>query len=155
MIYQWSKTSRSPRPGLKAQDVGERLEKIRAAAELTAERVVEDARPPEAVLHPAFEWDDFAAAEEWRKEQARALIRAVVVSTDSEEPDRTIRAFVVVSELGEESYEAISTVMEDPVLRSQVLARAMREFKAWQARYQDYAELAKVFTAASKVKVPA
>lgn len=153
MIYQWKKGAHSP-VSLKAQDVGERLERLRSKGELTAEVVVEDARPPESVLHPAFEWDDRAAAEEYRREQARLLIRSIVVPI-SDESEQTVRAFVVVTELGEDSYEAIHLVMENAQLRAQVLTRAMREFKAWQTRYQDFAELAKVFAAGAKVKVSA
>lgn len=44
---------------------------------LTAEIVLEEARKPTSVLHKCFEWDDTKAAEEWRKEQARKLIRTV------------------------------------------------------------------------------
>jgi hypothetical protein len=152
MQYQW-KLGSHVHGKLSPQTVGERLEKIRAGSQLTAETVVEDARPPEAALHPAFEWDDTVAAEEFRKAQARQLIGAVVVAVNSDEPERLIRAFVVVNEAGEDSYEAIAMVMEDANLRQQVLARAMREFQQWQTRYRDYVELAKVFAAASKVKV--
>lgn len=154
MIYQWTQGAHR-RGGITAQMAGERLERIRSTGELTAEAVVEDSRPPEAVLHPWFEWDDRIAAEEFRKEQARNLIRNVVVAVSPTEPERTVRAFVVVNELGDDTYEAIHTVMEDSQLRKQVLERAMREFQSWQRRYQEYAELAKVFSAAAKVKIPA
>jgi hypothetical protein len=48
---------------------------------LRAPDVVNEARPDEAVLHPAFEWDDAVAGEAFRKHQARNLIRAVKIET--------------------------------------------------------------------------
>jgi len=46
---------------------------------LTAAAVVDSARDPQSPLHRYFEWDDTSAAESWRLEQARSLIRSVRV----------------------------------------------------------------------------
>jgi hypothetical protein len=51
---------------------------------LTAEAIVEDARNPESILHECFEWDDSIAAELYRIEQARAMVRSVRVETVTE-----------------------------------------------------------------------
>lgn len=45
--------------------------------ELTTEVVIEDAKDENSPLHNYFQWDDAKAAHEWRKEQARRLIREV------------------------------------------------------------------------------
>ena len=45
--------------------------------ELTTEVVIADARDPDSPLHDHFDWDDEAAADNWRREQARRLIRSV------------------------------------------------------------------------------
>src|SRR3990167_767507 len=45
---------------------------------LTADLVVRDARNPTSPLHVCFEWDDGLAAEAWREQQARTLMRSVV-----------------------------------------------------------------------------
>jgi hypothetical protein len=155
VIYQWKNGSK-PHGGVPAQVVGERLQTLRdRGVRLNAQIVKEDARPPESPLHKAVFWKSpNEAAEAWYDDQAGYLLRSVVISS-STDPNETMRAFVVVNDVGEDAYEAIATVMEDPDLRAQVLARALREFKAWQTRYHDFAELAKVFAAASKVKVPA
>lgn len=44
---------------------------------LTTQAVIEDAKDENSPLHGYFEWDDAAAAEKWRTEQARRLIREV------------------------------------------------------------------------------
>lgn len=56
---------------------------------LTAEQVVEAARPDGSALHGCFEWDDSKAAESYRIEQARELIRRVKIEVTIEE--RTIK----------------------------------------------------------------
>jgi hypothetical protein len=51
---------------------------------LRAQIVVDEARPDDAPLHPAFEWDDLVAAEYYRREQARSLIKTVQVVREDE-----------------------------------------------------------------------
>ncbi len=72
------------------------LEAIRAADSdgvLYPKNVVQWAREnPESTLHGELEWDDAKAAEEYRTDQARAIIRVVVVQS-KETPDM-IRAYV-------------------------------------------------------------
>lgn len=47
---------------------------------LTPDAVVADAADPNSPLHDAFEWDDSKAAQAYRIEQARVLIRSVEVT---------------------------------------------------------------------------
>jgi hypothetical protein len=150
VIYQWKEGSK-PHGKLKAQIVGERLESIRATVgHLTASAVVEDARPPGAVLHPAFEWDDSIAAERYREEMARHMLRSVVSMPDSAPDSPPIRAFVVISEVGEQSYVPTYVAMSDAQLRQQVLNRALAELKQFQARYRELHELADIFAAINR-----
>ena len=52
---------------------------------LTPDLVVRAARAESSPLHQCFEWDDSAAAQAWREEQARTLIRSirVEITTDT------------------------------------------------------------------------
>lgn len=59
-----------------------------------AEAVVEAARHPDHVLHRYFEWDDSAAAEQWRLMQARALIRKVMVTMPTEEGGKKVPKYI-------------------------------------------------------------
>lgn len=56
---------------------------------LTPNAVVDDAKNPSSPLHDQFEWDNDVAAEKYRLEQARELIRKVRVDIEVEE--KTIR----------------------------------------------------------------
>ena len=59
---------------------------------LTASQVLEVARSPDSPLHPYFEWDDSIAAEQWRLEQARELIRRVKIVVEIDEVEfKTMR----------------------------------------------------------------
>jgi hypothetical protein len=63
-----------------AQIAGERFVELKEErGELTAEAVIEDAQPEDSPIHPFFEWDDCAAAEKYRREQARHLLRSVAI----------------------------------------------------------------------------
>lgn len=150
MQFAWK--SGYPTRGLDAQMVGEELEAIRERhGGITAEVVVDEARPEDAPLHPAFEWDDKIAAEEYRKEQARNLIRAVVIRRPEAEERVPIRAFVTVrEEAGNTVYTSTVAALSDEELRRQVLERALRELNAWRRRYDDLAELAEVLAAADR-----
>lgn len=46
---------------------------------LTPQQVVEEARPKNSLLHSCFEWNDSSAANSWRIEQARTLIKRVKI----------------------------------------------------------------------------
>ncbi|MBM4179857.1 MAG: hypothetical protein FJ211_11105 [Ignavibacteria bacterium] len=73
--------------GIDAQTAGDELARIQDHhGELTAPLVVDEARPDDAALHPAFEWDDEIAAELHRQHQARTLIRSVQIK----QPDETV-----------------------------------------------------------------
>lgn len=73
--------------GVDAKTAGDELARIQDQhGELTAPLVVDEARPDDAPLHPAFEWDDQLAAELHRQQQARSLIRSVQVVQSDEPP---------------------------------------------------------------------
>jgi hypothetical protein len=133
-----------------AEIVAKRLEKLRKKNRLTPEHVLEDAANPLSPLHPYFEWDDSAAAKEYRLIQARQLIRSVVVSFDGQP---TINSYVHIAAEEENYYERTDVAMVQVDTREYVLRRAHRELMAWQERYAQYEEFAAVFAAAKKVRV--
>lgn len=152
MIYQW-KHGAHIRGSVSAQAAGERLEALRQEhGQLTAEIAVEDARPEDAPLHPAFEWDDAVAAENYRLVQAREVIRSVVVVRQDNADANPIRAFVVIGDIGEQEYTSTYVALADPAMRQQVLSRALRELQQWERKYQELEELAGVLSAAREIR---
>jgi len=62
------------------KDVAERLEQLeQASGNLSPDAVVADAADITSPLHDFFEWDDTAAAQQYRLGQARLLIRRVKI----------------------------------------------------------------------------
>ena len=102
-----------------------------------------------SVLKKFFEWDDTAAAEIYRLEQARGLIRAVhIVYEDA--PAVQTRAYEMTIESQEESkpvtmYRSTEDVLADPDSRAELLKRAMGELVSFQRRFRGLQELAVVF----------
>lgn len=141
-----------------AQIVGpelERIEHVRGC--LKPAEIVEESRPEEAPLHRFFEWDNSQAAQLYRQEQARTLIRSVVLITVGEQETAPTRAFVCVtqskSETAFEGSAYISTVraMRDDDYRGQVLQNAYDELSAFRHRYKHLQELADVIAAIDTV----
>lgn len=137
-----------------ANAVGMHLEMLREKfkGELTPNDVVDDARNHNSPLHSFFEWDDTEAAQQWRLQQARGLIRAVVaIIVDDKEPARRIQAFVHVPENGAPHYRATDHAMSQERTRGMILQQAWKEFRAWQKRYEHLEELADFFKATTEV----
>ncbi len=137
-----------------ADAVGHRLEDLRQKfkGELTPADVVNDARSHNSPLHSFFEWNDGEAAQQYRLQQARGLIRAVVaVVLNEEEPAKRMQAFVHVPEAGAPHYRATDHAMSQERTREMVLRQAWREFQAWRKRYEHLDELAELFSSGDKV----
>jgi hypothetical protein len=114
------------------------------AGELTPDLVLEAARDETSPLHSHFEWDDSEAAEKWRQEQARRLIRSVRIvyreATDAERK-RTVRKYVSVQQPeGRRAYRESAEIAQDPVARRLVLADMEREWKTLMRKYGEYEE---------------
>ena len=151
MIYQWKSGARL---GIAVQVAGEELERIRTYnnGRLESEMVVDAARAPENPLHPVFEWDDEAAANKFRIEQAKYLIRSVEVVVENRPDAPPLRAFVSVVRDDDRSYTSVSHAMADANLRQQVLLQALKELEAWRQRYAELVELANVMVAIDEAR---
>lgn len=123
--------------GVSAQTVGETLTAMHAKhGKLTAAAVVDDSRPEDAPLHPAFEWRDSVAGEAWRHHQARNLIKRVTVVDDAEDKDQRPRQ-VYVHVPDERAYQPVSVVVQQPDMYLSALAQLMRKVQEASAAVDD------------------
>lgn len=146
VIYGWRSGSRV---NLDAQAVGAAIERLtkRHNGVLEPGHIVDAARDEASPMHPHFQWDDAAAAELYREDQARELVRSLTVDISrSNLESRPIRAFVNVETGGERGYVSTATAMSSEDLRRQVLQRAFAELEAWRARHAELSELARIFS---------
>ena len=146
MKYNWKPGSRIK---ISVSETVERLEHIRKRSMvLTPELVVADAEPNNAVLHGEFEWNNKKAGTMYRLEQARHLIRSIIVIHDDKP---AVRAFISIVIDEERSYTPIEVAVNDPALREQILLRAAAELESWRKRYTDLEEFAAVYSAIDRV----
>lgn len=111
--YRWRSGARTG--GVKPDVAYVEFERIRAEEGRIAPSVVVDAaRDEDNPLHPAFEWDDAVAGDEYRLIQARQLIRSLVIRKAEQEP-RTIYVHISAAK-GEGGYQPIDVVVERPEL---------------------------------------
>lgn len=144
-IYSFAEGYSCP---LSANVVHEELEKIRAqhGGILSATDVVEAARNHSHPLHECFCWDDRKAALEYRKNEARALIRSVrVICPDDDVPIKMIQYLSVVDPDKGRGYQPSSRVMSDAELKSQAINDCLVQLQALKRRYGHLNELAAVF----------
>lgn len=149
MIYKWKTNYHKVKPDV----AGAELERIEKSKGLTAKNVVEESRPQDAPLHKEFTWDDKLAAEKYREEEARCLIRDIIVELDGDDKQVITRGFVNLSTPSNKTneYEAISTVLTDVKKTSALLENAKRDMKIFKTKYNTLKELAGVFKEIDKI----
>jgi hypothetical protein len=145
MVYQWKPGAFAP---VSAQIVGEELNKIQIEKGrfFKPADVVAVAKDDASVLHPIFEWNDIKAAARYREDQAKYIIRNVVIINQDDEQKAPVRAFVsvVVGERGESNYTTLSNAMSDDDFRAQILRQADADIRAFEAKYARFMEVASV-----------
>lgn len=113
-----------------------------AHGKLTPNLVVEAARNPTHPLHSRFEWDNTTAAEKYRLEQARGLIRLVRVRYINREGEpATIRSFHSVrAPEGGYTYQPLDNIIENPAITKIILAEMRRDWHTLKRRYERFEE---------------
>jgi hypothetical protein len=138
-----------------AQRVGEVLVELQSenGGRLTPRVYVDAARPSESPLHPTLEWDNLRAAELYREDQARHVIRCIRVATPNEKGEqeqRRVFVNVIESVDGEDQngYAPLARVLSSDDLRQQLIVQARRDLAAFKKRYAELADLVSVADAA-------
>lgn len=122
---------------------------------LPAGAVVQWAREhPRSKLHGRFEWDDSAAAEQFRLWQARSLIAKVTIEP---RPDVHVRAWVSLPSDrvgGDAAYRPTVRVMSDAGLRAELIKTVVDELARVRRKHADLVELASIWQAIDGASAP-
>lgn len=135
-----------PNKGIDAQKAFDALEVIRHQNNgLTDDAVVAAAKPQEHTLHKWFEWDDSVAAVEYRRDQAKNLLRSIEV-TYEERPEIKTRVYEVEHKsrrCDEERtvYTTTEEILQNPEARDRLIAEAIRQAMAFRRRFKAIHEL--------------
>ena len=122
-----------------AQPAGEIMAVMESNNELTAKNLVDVSRDEDAPLHDYFEWDDAVAAEAFREEQGRYLIRAIVRIEESDNPDQSGNEPVKVyyaPETADPHYWSIETICKSEDKAQKLYLSALSELKRFEHRFQ-------------------
>lgn len=112
---------------------------------VTPQEILEKGRDPKTELHKCFEWDDSKAAEKYRIQQARAIVRCLVIK-ETDEPKSgkpEVRVFYKTS--GNDGYKPTTIIMQNRDEYVRLLERAYAELSAFKAKYRILTELDGVF----------
>lgn len=130
-----------------AQKIGPILNRLARKGKSSARDILEEAQSKDSPLHEFFEWDDTAAAEKYRLEQARYMARSIVVIVEHEDTGepKELRAFpcvtVETANPGRTShYVSLTMVKGDQKLLADVVRQAKSELRAFRNKYEAYAE---------------
>lgn len=135
-----------PTKGIEAEKAFNALESIRKQNNgLTDDAVVQAAKPQNHTLHKWFEWDDSVAAVEYRRDQARNLLRSLEV-TYEERPEIKTRVYEVEHKSrprDEERtvYTTTEEILQNPEARDRLIAEAIRQAMAFRRRFKAIHEL--------------
>lgn len=146
MVYKWKDAARLKTD---AQTAGEICEKLEKNGGLTAKRLVDESRPEDAPLHKEFEWNDATAAEAYREEQARYIIRSLIVQPE-ETKNEVVRAFFPTAE--HKVFESLPVILSDAKKTNALIDVALRELKAFELKYSTLSQLAPVFEAIKAIE---
>lgn len=124
---------------------------------LTPKRLVDASRAKDSPLHNEFEWDDSVAGEKYREEQARQLIKNIVVVQSDSQMERRIkiekleqekreaaeRGFVPTGEK-DSRYVTLTAALTNEQWKNNLLKQARKDSEAFVNKYHRLEELAKV-----------
>ena len=123
------------------EKIGAELERIASAnkGRLQPGYVMTDARRRTSPLHPHFEWSDKVAAEAYRLDQARTLIRSVrIIAADDEPPQH---AFLSITDKHGTAYHTVAEVLGSSEMQMALMRQAQRDLQAWERRYRDLSDI--------------
>lgn len=122
------------------QAIGEELDSLLSVdGTVTPARVVEHARDEQSAMHPCFEWDDGKAAHAFRLDQARSLVRSIVVVDPSVAEDAKPEPIVIHTRTvdHEPVYATPRLLRSDHDLLSSARALAESSVRQAQARVEE------------------
>lgn len=143
IIAKWS--SVGTRFGADPQKCYEEIMEICDSFESASpQAILEKARNNDSELHKCFTWDDSIAAERWRLNEARVIVRQLVITEQEVPKDRPeIRLFHKTD--NESGYKPTELIIQKEDEYTALLKRAWAELQAFKVKYSVLKELQEIF----------
>lgn len=123
---------------------------INQIEEKTPQNLVDYAEEhPDCELYKCFTWDDRKAANEYRKSEARQVLRLLVYTEDTEEDEAP--TMIRVLQNVEQEYKPVKLIVKNNDEYKTLLKRAKAELAAFRLRYKQIAELETVLDAIDEI----
>lgn len=123
---------------------------INQIEEKTPQNLVDYAEEhPDCELYKCFTWDDRKAANEYRKSEARQVLRLLVYKEDTEEDEAP--TMIRVLQNVEQEYKPVKLIVKNNDEYKVLLKRAKAELAAFRLRYKQIAELETVLEAIDEI----
>lgn len=112
--------------------------------EKTPQNIVDyAAEHPTSELYKCFTWDDTKAANEWRKYEARQVVRLLVFEDINEEEPTKVRVLQKTAD----AYKPVTQIVRNEDEYKELLKRAKAELASFRERYKTLVELETVLEA--------
>lgn len=124
-----------------ASILGPALSELAVKGEVQPRDVVDVAKSSNSPLHKYFEWNDARAADQFRLEQARNMLRSIKVKYTENGAERVGRAFVVTTKAGDpgqKRYSEFIVLHGDSAVAVHMMRNALKELASWKNRYEQH-----------------
>jgi DNA-directed RNA polymerase subunit RPC12/RpoP len=133
-----------------AQIIGPILVELSEKSGVTARDVLDVGRSEQSPIHKYFEWNNDKAADEYRLEQARRMMRSIRITytetnikgEEESYSGRVIQAMQVTPyEDKARQYHSFKTLHGDTLFAAKLLGSAVDDLKSWKRKYEPYVEM--------------
>jgi len=139
----------SPYTPKDAKKIGPVLHALADQGALTARDVVDAARSTNSPLYEYFEWDNKVAADLWRVETARRMLRSIKIKYEEGGEIKETRAFQIIRRSSWENeprkYRTFQVLHGDSAFAAQMMDSAIEDLLTWRRKYEPYVSLWKSF----------
>lgn len=143
IVAKWSAVG--TRFGADAQKCYEEIMEICDSLEsATPQDILEKARNESSELHKCFTWDDSIAAEKWRLNEARVVVRQLVIKEEKVPTDRP-EVRLLYSTDNRSGYKPTEVILQKEDEYKSLLKQAYAELRAFKVKYAMLRELQDIF----------
>jgi len=149
--YEWK---RRPSGAPKAAVAGRYIQGLnRRHKGVSAEVLVAESRAADSPLHGCFEWNNRKAAGEYRKEQARLILRSLVIVVQESDDAKPIKVNAFVSFDDQPEYVTIQSVIADEDLDRKYKIALLAELNSTKRKCAQYEEFTEACEAIGNIRV--
>jgi hypothetical protein len=128
-----------------AKIIGPAIDALSQQGAVTPRDVVDSARSTNSPLHPFFEWNDQKAADLFRVEQARNMLRSIKVKFVDGSTEIVARAFQVEATKAYEGapreYRSFRSMADDSAFAARMMQSAYDDLISWRRKYSPYEDV--------------